>query len=77
MKRLVLPEVAADTGTLVPEVGEVEPGKVTSELVSGLVVSEGGFFGGVEGTEPKARAVLGESDFGDPFSPMTLPDASV
>ena len=59
------------------EVGEVEPCEVASELVGGLVVRQGGFLGGVKGSQPEPCTVLGESDLGNPLTPVPLPHTSV
>ncbi len=77
MERLVLPEFASDMGSLVAEIWEIEPREVTSKFERGLVVSQGGFFGGVEGAKPEPGSVLGKSDLGDPFSPMPLSHPSI
>lgn len=77
MERLVVPKFASDMGSLVAEIWEIKPREVTSKFVRGLVVSQGGFFGGVEGAKPEPGSVLGKSDLGDPFSPMPLSHPSI
>lgn len=59
------------------EMRKVEPGKFSSKLISGLIVSQSRFFGRIERAEPEAGSVLGESDLSHPFAPMSLSDSSV
>lgn len=74
LERLVVGEFG---GEMVADTGEIEPGEVSSELVGGLVVGQGCFLGRIEGAEPEAGSVLGESDLGDPFAPVALAHSSV
>lgn len=62
---------------MVLEVWEIQPCEFASELISGLVVSHGGFLGCVEGSEPEPCSVFRESNFSNPLAPMPLPYSSV
>lgn len=59
------------------EIREIEPGKISPELIGCLIVSQSRFFGGIESAEPEAGSVLGESDLSNPFAPMSLSHSSV
>ncbi|URE48616.1 hypothetical protein MUK42_10589 [Musa troglodytarum] len=61
---------------IAPQLREVEPRGIATELERGPVVGQGGLLGGVEGPEPEAGAVAGEADFRDPFAPVALPDTA-
>ena len=59
------------------EMREIEPGKISPELIGCLIVSQSRLFGGIEGAEPEAGSVLWESDLSNPFAPMPLSHSSV
>ncbi|KAG6544411.1 hypothetical protein Mapa_014245 [Marchantia paleacea] len=56
---------------------EIEPRILSPQLVSRLIVCEGGLLCGVEGSEPQTSAVAGQSNLRDPLTPVSLPDTSV
>lgn len=56
---------------------EIESGKLSPELIGGLVVSQSRLFGCIEGAEPETGSVLGESDLRDPLAPVSLSNTSV
>lgn len=59
------------------EMREIEPGKLSPEFIGGLIVCQSSLLGCIESAEPEAGSVLGESDLGDPFAPMSLSYSSV
>lgn len=67
----------AAPGNIGRVVGEVEAGVATAEAEEGGVEGTGRLLGGVVGAEPDALAAVGEADFGDPLSPLALPDSFV
>nr|GMC62784.1 hypothetical protein TorRG33x02_018220 [Ipomoea batatas] len=55
-----------------PKVWGIQPRILSSQLVSRLVVSHGGFYRRVEGSQPQPGSVFRQPDFGYPFPPMPL-----
>lgn len=77
MEGLVVTKFSRNMSSLVLEVGEVEPGKVSSKHVSSLVISQSCFFSCIESAKPKSGSVLGKSDFSNSFAPIPLSHSPV
>ncbi|POO02836.1 hypothetical protein TorRG33x02_018220 [Trema orientale] len=77
MERLIVAEIAGDVRPFVAEMREIEPSKLTPELISCFIISQSSFLGCVKGTKPEPSSVLGESNLGNPFPPMPLSNSPV
>lgn len=63
--------------SLMPKVWEIEPGKLSSELIRRLVVGKRGFLRSVESAQPEPGPVLGQPNLCNPFPPMPLSHPSI
>ncbi|KAG5401290.1 hypothetical protein IGI04_015897, partial [Brassica rapa subsp. trilocularis] len=59
------------------DVWEVKLSDISTDLKSGLVISQGSFLGGSKRSEPEPGPAFRQTDLSDPFSPMPLPYAFV
>lgn len=76
-ERLVITKLTEDAGAMVLKVREIEACEFTAKLVSRVIVCQSCFLCGVEGSQPEAGSVLGESDFRHPLPPVSLPNTAV
>lgn len=77
MERLIVTEFARDVGAFVAEMREIEPSKLSPQLISRFIISQRSFLCCVKGTKPEASSVLRESNLRNPFPPMPLSNSPI